>query len=370
MATAHAFRSIRTANKSSTGRKIANSGKSVGNVHMNEQGSDGEAGIITATDWQAILNGSYDSRPSILLISDDAIEQAELTEIIEGAGARLLGAVDVSGAVERLDRIAAVRLIILHVTTTGPFLSSLLVRIGQMIEMEAAAALICVPFALVDEAYAVLPDTNISLLCTPSKAEFTAALALAIQPAPKTALHDIGRESETVRLQRLSEEVSRIARTLASLSGRVEDGPQSGVSDLAEPGKNYVGEPDLDSLRGRAAAPVTAREIRDMLRVRRLRDQFFQGELFADPAWDMLLDLMAARLSGQRVSVSSLCIAAAVPATTALRWIRALTDSGLFLRQADPQDGRRVFIALSDGAAEAMTNYFASARRGGKAMIV
>src|SRR3546814_8312141 len=64
--------------------------------------------------------------------------------------------------------------------------------------------------------------------------------------------------------------------------------------------------------------------------------------------------LMAAHLSGQRVSVSSLCIAAAVPATTALRWIRALTDHGLFLRQADPSDGRRVFIALSDKAAEAM----------------
>src|SRR3546814_4614981 len=65
----------------------------------------------------------------------------------------------------------------------------------------------------------------------------------------------------------------------------------------------------------------------------------------------MLLDLMAAHLSGQRVSVSSLCIAAAVPATTALRWIRALTAHGLFLRQADPSDGRRVFIALSDKAA-------------------
>src|SRR3546814_8292219 len=93
-----------------------------------------------------------------------------------------------------------------------------------------------------------------------------------------------------------------------------------------------------------------------MLRLRRLRDRFFPGDLFADPAWDMLLDLMAAHLSGQRVSVSSLCIAAAVPATTALRWIRALTDHGLFLRQADPSDGHRVFIALSDKAADRKSN--------------
>ncbi len=49
---------------------------------------------------------------------------------------------------------------------------------------------------------------------------------------------------------------------------------------------------------------------------------------------------------GNRVAVSSLCIAAAVPATTALRWIKALTDRGLFVRAADPQDGRRVYIEL------------------------
>src|SRR3546814_12014147 len=80
--------------------------------------------------------------------------------------------------------------------------------------------------------------------------------------------------------------------------------------------------------------------------------------------------LMAAHLSGQRVSVSSLCIAAAVPATTALRWIRALTDHGLFLRQADPSDGRRVFIALSDKAAEAVALFFADAQRGNGMMAL
>jgi DNA-binding MarR family transcriptional regulator len=53
-----------------------------------------------------------------------------------------------------------------------------------------------------------------------------------------------------------------------------------------------------------------------------------------------------------------------------LRWIRALTDNGLFLRQADPADGRRVFIALSEKAADAMTNFFTAAKRGGKAMLV
>src|SRR3546814_1843272 len=43
----------------------------------------------------------------------------------------------------------------------------------------------------------------------------------------------------------------------------------------------------------------------------------------SDPAWDMLLDLyLAAERNTRPVSISSLCIASAVPATTALRWIK------------------------------------------------
>tara|TARA_Y100000758_G_scaffold292013_1_gene246848 strand:- start:318 stop:710 length:393 start_codon:yes stop_codon:yes gene_type:complete len=108
---------------------------------------------------------------------------------------------------------------------------------------------------------------------------------------------------------------------------------------------------------------VSAEQIRDMLRARRIRADFLPGDLFADPAWDMLLDLLAARLEQERVSVSSLCIAAAVPPTTALRWIRTLTDKGMVQRHADPQDGRRVFISLANDTADAMVRWFGASRR-------
>jgi DNA-binding MarR family transcriptional regulator len=68
-----------------------------------------------------------------------------------------------------------------------------------------------------------------------------------------------------------------------------------------------------------------------------------------------------ANLAQHRVPVSSLCIAAAVPATTALRWIRTMTDAGLFRRRADPHDGRRIFVELSPSASAAMRQYFAEA---------
>ena len=110
---------------------------------------------------------------------------------------------------------------------------------------------------------------------------------------------------------------------------------------------------------------MDANVVRALIRYRRLREQFFAKDLFADPAWDMLLDLMAARLERSRVAVSSLCIAAAVPATTALRWIRTLTEHGLLVRCADPEDGRRIFIDLSDVASDALTAYFQTAQQMG-----
>lgn len=113
----------------------------------------------------------------------------------------------------------------------------------------------------------------------------------------------------------------------------------------------------------KATVAITATQVRDMLRARRIRADFMPGDLFADPAWDMMLDLLAARLEQERVSVSSLCIAAAVPPTTALRWIRTLTDKGLVVRQADPHDGRRVFIALAQDAADALIRWFGASRR-------
>ncbi len=94
--------------------------------------------------------------------------------------------------------------------------------------------------------------------------------------------------------------------------------------------------------------PISADMVRSIIKQRRMRDNFFESALFADPAWDILLDLMAARLSGQTVSVSSLCIAAAVPATTALRWITSMTKNGMLERKSDPMDARRVFMDLSD----------------------
>ena len=202
-----------------------------------------------------------------------------------------------------------------------------------------------------DAVAAALLWTDAQLLCDPSTADRIEALALAaaLSGAPEAAV----REGDAERLRRFGGEVGRIAQTLARLAA------ETGAGDVADLHPSFHAEPATRDSRADAAA------IRHAIRARRLRGGFFGDGLFEDPAWDMLLDLYAAELEGGRVSVSSLCIAAHVAPTTALRWIGRLADAGLFERRPDPHDRRRAFIALTRQGSAAMRGYLAALERAG-----
>jgi DNA-binding transcriptional ArsR family regulator len=108
----------------------------------------------------------------------------------------------------------------------------------------------------------------------------------------------------------------------------------------------------IQSVRNENASLATRLE--RLIHFRRAREAAFGAELFADPAWDMMLDLCLAAELDRQVSVSSLCIAASVPSTTALRWLGALEEKGLVQREADPVDRRRFFVRLSTEANAAL----------------
>lgn len=142
------------------------------------------------------------------------------------------------------------------------------------------------------------------------------------------------------QLVQLSEEVTRVATTLAELSLAVAtepgNAPRSHITDSVE---------------------VPAGAVAWMIKAREQRNRYLNSELFSDPAWDILLDLLRAEIEHQRVSVSSLCIAAKAPTTTALRYIKSMADRGLITRKADPRDARRVFVELTPETSKALRNY-------------
>lgn len=110
-------------------------------------------------------------------------------------------------------------------------------------------------------------------------------------------------------------------------------------------------------------AVVSAAYIRELIRQRNRRESIAPAGLFSDPAWDILLDLTAARMEGRSVSISSACIAANAPTTTALRWINLLVDKGLLVRESDRPHGRRATVRTSDSVQDMMTSYLGHSAR-------
>ncbi|HEY0629791.1 MAG TPA: MarR family winged helix-turn-helix transcriptional regulator [Sphingomicrobium sp.] len=296
-------------------------------------------------------SGDYCGPPPILIAASSNRARRRALDAAEFAGYRT-AAVAVEDAVDRLNLQAAASAIWLELDRDdGATLDRLLDRVEA--ESDRLPAIVSAPSTMIDPVTARLQGEGVHLLFDATDGDRIAALAVATSWARARSdarAHDISKEPDSARLRQLSDEVSRIAATLARLS----TGPAAAGAEKLEPPSGDAPQVSLD-------------QVRQVIRARRLRARYFDAELFADPAWDMLLDLLQAEIAQHRVPVSSLCIAAAVPPTTALRWIKTMTDAGLFKRRSDPHDGRRVFVELAPKASGAMRRYFAEA---GKVAII
>ena len=77
------------------------------------------------------------------------------------------------------------------------------------------------------------------------------------------------------------------------------------------------------------------------------RTSLFGQAVMPEPAWEMLAELMRARLAGKNVSITSLALASSSPMTTSLRRIEDLIQGGLAARVPDPVDRRRTYVDLT-----------------------
>jgi DNA-binding MarR family transcriptional regulator len=159
------------------------------------------------------------------------------------------------------------------------------------------------------------------------------------QSRPGTARNE--DDQVVVRLKALSDEAAHLASALASRppEGKAEGAPR------------------------RSGHPSPEEVLKLLIDVRRIRFRHFAESSFADPGWDILLDLMSARLSKRPVPVSSACVAAGVPATSALRWVDQLAKSGLVQRLPDPSDRRRVLLELTEEGCRRMEVYLRAVGR-------
>lgn len=129
--------------------------------------------------------------------------------------------------------------------------------------------------------------------------------------------------------------------------------------NIAEDSANKVMQ--FPSMPGAPADPSDiARIVERLIDARRSRRSYFPASLFADPAWEILLILALAEARHHRLTVSNVCNNIEAPATTALRWIKTLTETGLIVRRDDANDMRRKYLELSDTAYAKMVEYCSS----------
>jgi CheY-like chemotaxis protein/predicted transcriptional regulator len=97
--------------------------------------------------------------------------------------------------------------------------------------------------------------------------------------------------------------------------------------------------------------PVELRILDSLAEIDDLRIRQLDGIVEGDAAWSMLAELLRARLTRRRISVTSLCLASKSPVTTALRRIERLLEGGLVTYSLDPKDRRRKYIELTEEGA-------------------
>jgi DNA-binding MarR family transcriptional regulator len=235
---------------------------------------------------------------------------------------------------------------------------ALLSRLDMRGGKAGAQLVVSTTMAALDSVFGCFSLSAPQILVDPGRAERIIAIGRVLARVSNLRLREMGEE-DRLMLLRLTEQVGRIAERLEKLSPGQREG--GGAFRFESPAQAWRAQgEDQRSAREEEQRPrlPEAAVLRRIIKARQARMRHFDADLFADPAWDILLDLAAARAERQQVSVTSLCIAAGVPATTALRWIGQMVDADLLVRVSDPHDRRRAYIALSDNTADALAHYF------------
>jgi len=203
-------------------------------------------------------NLSFFNSPSMLVVatSDPALERAKSSVV--AAGFRIGALMRVEDAARRIEQQVSTAGVWIELDKDcGEAADDLLTMVQRDVSDGRYAAIVSATSDLIDPLAAVLDDAQIELIVDADKADRAAALAIATARVT-LAVNDIASDNNAERLRQLSEEVGRIASTLARLS----TGPSASVRPI-EP--QPVGD----------LPPLSAKTVRSVIRARRLRSRFF-----------------------------------------------------------------------------------------------
>lgn len=323
--------------------------------------------------YSSAVNDAAGLPVALSIFADRAYLRDQMRDDALAAGFRIAETADVVSLLEGEARPLGEVVLLDCPVVSGASLAAL-ARLDLRAANAGAHLVVSTSIAALDDVFACLDQSNPQLLVDPSRAERVVALGRVLARVPSLRVRELS-EDDRLMLLRLTEQVSQIAQRLDRLDGASDEAHREagalGAFRFESPRKSFAGGDEATQRLTRAIRPPLPdpRLVRRIIRNRQMRARFFDGDLFADPAWDILLDLAAARAEHTRVSVTSLCIASGVPPTTALRWITQMVEAGLLQRVEDEVDRRRAFVTLTDQAADAMARFFAEMGKTGPRLI-
>lgn len=332
------------------------------NFYYGEQGASAPPAGIAANDR---VNDQTGAAIIVSIFADRAHVRDTMRDDAEAAGFRIGVIGGIEDAIEIGGRSLGDAILVDCPVADGTTLAAL-ATLDTLATRVNLQLIVSTSIAALDDVFGCLDQSLPQILVDPSRSERVIALGRLLSDLPSKGVSELSSEDRGMLL-RLTEQVDQLARHLEGLSGPgIAQGKDanSGAFRFESPAPPYSGpdrQADIENgANGEADALLPhPKLVRQIIRQRHLRNRFFGDDLFADPAWDILLDLTAARGENARVSVTSLCIASGVPPTTALRWISQMTEAGLVERLNDSADKRRAFISLTDRSVDGMSRFFA-----------
>ena len=155
------------------------------------------------------------------------------------------------------------------------------------------------------------------------------------------------RKNNTITLWNLHDHLNRLATDLAEAAKMFD----KAASDAGrEP-------PAIEAMAPRAF-------FTSLLELRRMRERHFGTELFGEPAWDVMLQLMIARIDDKELKLSELVGNPASPPVMTHHYVGELIEARLVDRFENADDSNDFYLALSSEAARRMAELYRARTRG------
>ena len=219
----------------------------------------------------------------VTVLADRAHVRGELRDDAEAAGFRILHSCSLAEYAQG-ELTALGDLVLIDCAEDSGEALALLSRLDMRAGKAGSALVVSTTMAALDAVFGCFSFSAPQILVDPSRSERVIAIGRVLAHVPNLRLRELGEE-DRLMLLRLTEQVGRIAERLEKLpSGQRAGG---GAFRLESPAPAWRSDGPGEGGSERPRLPH-ASIIRRAIKHRHARARFFDPDLFADPAWDIL----------------------------------------------------------------------------------